>query len=184
MCNPKYGVNVLASKFKILSHSILSLSKDPIKMQSRYALHTDVLINKKKISIVLTHLDIYDETENTRHKQICEILNKWDEIDIIMGDLNSLRKDDYTQDEWSVIKNDDKKRCVIMKHKVTSEIEKKFTDSFILLDSLPPKVSVWSNRRVDYIYVNNKFDNKLVGSYMYPTLVSDHYPIYIDIAMN
>lgn len=31
MCNPKYGINILASKFKITTHSILSLCIDPIK---------------------------------------------------------------------------------------------------------------------------------------------------------
>lgn len=151
------------------------------KKQSRYAIYAEILINKKKISMVLTHLDVFDETEDTRHSQMCEILKKWSSIDLIMGDFNSLRKNDYSKDEWLSIKSDDKDRHVITKYKVITEIEKFFTDSFVVCDTSPPKISVWSNRRVDYIYVNNDFDSELIGSYIYPTLISDHYPIYVDL---
>lgn len=184
MCNPKYGINILASKFEIIDSIVIPLCKDPIKCQARYAIRAKIKVSDKDIiSVVLVHLDVYDETEDTRHKQICKILKDYKNADIIMGDFNSLREQDYSENEWTEIKEDDVKRNVISQTKVISEIEKLFTDSFSITKAQSPKISVWSNRRVDYIYVNDSSLLKLHDSQIYPTLVSDHYPIYIDFSL-
>jgi endonuclease/exonuclease/phosphatase family metal-dependent hydrolase len=181
MCNNRYGINILMSRYPITYQKVISLGKDPIKKLNRYALKCTIDIGKKKpLNILLTHLDVFDETEDTRLAQITSIIEKIDTTYLIMGDLNSLRKDDYTDKEWKLLVDNDKKRCVETQTKVTDYIESndfKITDSCYYFS-----VSVWSMRRVDYIYIGTTFPHNISDTNLYVTDTSDHLPIYVDVS--
>ena len=194
--NSKFGINLIGTKkLPFVSWSNIRLIKDPIKNMTRHALFASIMTKKKNnkiINIVLTHLDIYDETEQTRYKQIKQILHEIKHLDhkndIIFGDFNSLRMDDYTETEWANIIDTDKQRGVTTQTIVTELIERSHHDSFDLVSSDTEdeneenkhNITVWSNRRVDYVYFNKKSTFKVISSNVYPTLVSDHYPVYVD----
>ena len=176
--NTKYGINMLLSKFEILESNILKLDKDPVHKLFRYAIIAKLQIHEP-IIIAVTHLDVYDETEQTRLNQIISItneLNKHNNFQIIlMGDFNSLRQKDYSSQEWNKIVSHDIKRNVTATTLVTDYLE---THKFLTQNI---QMSVWSMRRVDYIYTKNlKFNIQHCDTY--PTDVSDHYPVYIDIS--
>lgn len=180
-CNSKYGINLLISKFPIKSHKIINLGKDPIKNLSRYAIKATISIESIEINILVTHLDVFDETEETRLKQMQIIFNEIDETYILLGDLNSLRKKDYDKTEWKDLKIESENRKIKIQHKVTTFIENnKFTDCFVKMNQSCPKVSVWSMRRVDYIYIGDLCPITVKQCGIYPTISSDHYPIFID----
>jgi endonuclease/exonuclease/phosphatase family metal-dependent hydrolase len=90
-----------------------------------------------------------------------------------------LRKADYSDMEWQILINIDKNRHVITQEDIIPILEDNdFQDSFINANIKPPNVTVWSNRRVDYIYVKNI---KIISSAIVKTGLSDHYPIYADM---
>lgn len=182
-CNGKYGINLILSKFPIIFKKIISLGKDPIHLENRYAVNVTINIStNKNINILLTHLDVWDESEETRLNQIKLILNQIDSTYLLIGDFNSLRKSDYSGQEWNNLKEDSLLRNVEIQNKVTKFVESNnFVDCFVKINKNPPKVSVWSMRRVDYIYVGTAFPYNIIDCDVYPTLVSDHYPIYVDI---
>jgi endonuclease/exonuclease/phosphatase family metal-dependent hydrolase len=131
-----------------------------------------------------THLDVFNETGTLRSIQMNIILNKLETNKddhknkfIVVGDFNSLRRPDYNDEEWKHIEDVDKKRGVKTITDAVPIIEKNnFIDSFAYCN-VPINVSVWSKRRVDYIYGKNiKFHKSAV----YKKTFSDHYPIYAD----
>lgn len=182
ICNERYGINMLFSKYKIIKHKIINLGKDAIKSVPRYAIIAQLELDEV-IQLVVTHLDVFDETEETRLNQIKKIINNIDDMQtIIMGDFNSLRLKDYSEEEWHNIVMHDKKRDVIPMTKVTDCLkENKFKDGSYKLNKI--NMSVWSMRRVDYIYVK-KLKYKIINYETYPTLISDHYPVYMDIQLD
>lgn len=183
-CNNRYGINLILSKYPIVSHEIICLGKDPIHNENRYAIKATIKIDDNLLNVLVTHLDVWDETESTRLKQMELIFEKIDESYLLLGDFNSLRKKDYTKTEWNDLKTDAIFRGLKIQHKVTSFIESnKFTDCFVKLNKPCPKISVWSMRRVDYIYIGNKFNHELIDCKICPTIVSDHYPIFVDVLL-
>lgn len=185
VCNERYGINTILSKHKIDGVKIIPLGKGSVGKINRYATSCFVNIGTKRFQIVGCHLDVYDETEVSRCKQM-EIILKHIQLDnsIILGDLNALRKDDYTYTQWEKIKQIDKDRNVTSQTQLTSLIENNnFIDSFKMAHIDPPTISTWSDRRVDYIYINKNSNIDNVSSHVYKTLSSDHYPIYIDISV-
>lgn len=181
VCNDKYGINMLFSREEIISHEIIKLKCDPINNLARYAIFAKI----NDVVVIVTHLDVYDESENTRLFQIDQIIKKLDNLypncpTIIMGDLNSLRFDDYTCEEWLHIVNHDLLRNVVATTKVTNYLESNnFIEGSVLFNT-KINMSVWSMRRVDYIYTRN-LPHCITNYSTYPTNVSDHYPVYMDI---
>ncbi len=149
---------------------------------NRYSLYCNIKINNKDIDIVTTHLDVFDETEETRLKQIQEIIDKYGNDIILLGDFNSLQKRDYSEDYWDKITNDDKIRSVISQTKVTDYLKSiKMKDCYTKLHKNEPIISVWSMRRVDYIFMNKKTKYDVINCFIYPSLASDHLPLVVDI---
>ena len=183
MCNDKYGINIILSVYPITYKKIINLGPDPIKKLTRYALKCSFDIHKtKNLKLILTHLDAFDETEDTRLKQITKIISEIDSEYLIMGDFNSLRIKDYNNTKWNKIIDANKVRNVITQTKVTEYIESHdFMDSFILSDKDAPQISCWSMRRVDYIFVGKDFPHKVLDSNIHLTDLSDHFPIYVDL---
>lgn len=175
----KHGINMLFSKFPISSFKILKLKQDPIQRLNRYAILAVIDIGNP-INLIVTHLDVYDESEQTRLDQIKSIINDLCKSEIkqtiIMGDFNSLRRNDYSQEDWNRITTHDLKRNVTSMTLVTDYLEQQhFTTNNL-------SMSVWAMRRVDYIYTKN-LSYPITQRDTYPTGVSDHYPIYMDISM-
>lgn len=184
-CNDKYGINILLSKYTIKECSILKLIKDPIKNMNRYAIISTVLINDKEIKFAACHLDVFDESEKTRVEQIKQIINEINDEYILLGDMNSLRKKDYNLDEWNYLINDCKLRKTDAHTLVTDFIESnKFVDSWTLVNKSSPKISVWSMRRVDYIYIGKEFKHIINNCNLVFSDASDHFPLYMDLTIN
>jgi endonuclease/exonuclease/phosphatase family metal-dependent hydrolase len=132
--------------------------------------------------IIGTHLDVYDNTEITRCTQMDIIMKHINSANaIILGDLNSLRIEDYSPKEWNEILQIDKNRGIVTKTDLVKKIEKNgFIDSFVFSEKIPPKITVWSGRRVDYIFIKTNKKIKIETDIV-KTVCSDHYPIYVDL---
>ena len=138
--------------------------------------------NDKELKIIACHLDVFDETEETRKKQILQILNEIDNSYLLLGDLNSLRKSDYTQEEWIEFEYNAIMRDTKANTLVTDLIEKNnFIDCWNFINKNPPKVTVWSMRRVDYMFVGKDFMHKINNCNLLIDSTSDHFPLYMDI---
>lgn len=162
-------------------------------------------IDSSPLILVGTHLDVYDETGKTRIKQanmICETID--DEVEnmrvqalisnkkfsepiiIVTGDFNCLRPDDYDDYEWNHMCRVDRMRGVDT-HRMKSKVNQKIDaitvfESVNLIDASvqlqnPINLSVWANRRVDYICGRN-IDFKQATAVRIAS--SDHYPVYAD----
>lgn len=176
------GINAIFSKYQFESKEI-NLGRDPKLHLPRNALvatfpTVDIL---NDLVIVGTHLDPFDETGELRIKQMSLILNYLSKQTmqrfIVAGDFNSLRRDDYTESEWDSITQIDSERHVTTLTDCIPLIEKNnFVDASTYCGK-SIKVSVWANRRVDYIYGNNV---KFIQASELKTTHSDHYPIYAD----
>lgn len=154
MCNTLYGINVLLSKYYINSHKVIKLAKDPVKNRNRYALK----VNIDGIKILLTHLDAFDQSGETRLNQIKQILDNINSTYIVMGDLNSISNSN-----------------------VILELENSFTDSFKLLQINSPLMTSWIGSQIDYIYVGNDFPYQIFNCNVHFAYGSDHIPVYIDL---
>lgn len=192
----KNNTNAILSKYQFVGRE-LELQRDPVHGAPRNALicNFDFTINDetKHLLFVGCHLDVYDETGATRVKQIEKIIDniksyaKQNQIDyedmniIISGDFNSLRRSDYNEAEWNYyIKKDAQRNVVTVQDVVPILKANKYIDSFESCNKAI-KTSVWSGRRVDYIYGKNIH---FVNTSEYKTIISDHYPIYADIVLN
>lgn len=177
------GINMICTRKRFDFDSIeLDFGPDPINGISRFALVAK--LKNTDLSIVGTHLDVFDESGETRKEQINFLLEhlKSEKINnvVIAGDFNTLRKNDYSDPEWKYITECDKLRNVTTKEDIIPIIENNnFRESFDAVNK-KLKVSVWSNRRVDYIYGKNI---NFIDSACYRSIASDHHPIYADIKL-
>lgn len=152
MCN-SYGINVLLSRYPINSSKVIKLEKDPIKNRNRYLLKANIC----GLDIFLTHLDPFDNTGETRFKQICTISSHILPNSIIIGDFNTTKGSN-----------------------VINFIETTFQDSFTKVEKEQPLMTTWSQRTIDFIFIGNLFPYKINNSNIYPNNSSDHFPVYID----
>lgn len=168
------GSNAVFSKHQFRAHEI-DLGKDTIKRIPRNALLCDF----ESFIVIGTHLDVFDETGVLRMQQMNLILSAVPQGQkcIVCGDFNSLRKADYLADEWNALIKIDADRGVLTIEDVVPLIEEAgFRDSFDFCGT-SLKVSVWSERRVDYIFGHDVF---FVQSNVMKVTASDHYPVYAD----
>lgn len=173
----KSGVNAICSKIQFECKSI-DLIKDPINGLPRNALFCD-FPQFNDFTLVGTHLDPFDESGKTRLEQIKHIYSvNTNKHFVIAGDFNSLRRADYDDDEWNEILLVGKQRKIEPIEDVIPWLESHgFVDSFNQTGK-KISVSVWSNRRVDYIVGSNV---NFTHSDVLETTASDHYPIFADI---
>lgn len=189
------GINLICSKLPINTLNIqeIDLGRDHIKKIKRNALICEFNYNKldgteDNVMCIGTHLDVFDESGATRIKQM-NILVNWlknkygKDYDkqkiIIFGDMNSLKRNDYTLEQWKYIVNVDKKRGVnSIEDAISVLTDQKYVDSFDACKK-SATVTVWAERRVDYIFGKNI---DFLTSCVYKNSASDHYPVYGDVS--
>ena len=154
MCN-NYGINVILSLYPINFSKVIKLEKDPIKNRNRYALHVKIC----NINILLTHLDAFDSTGQTRFKQI-QTIGAYIKSDfIVMGDFNSIKGTN-----------------------VINYLELGFRDSFTILGKDQPIMTSWTGKTIDFIFIGSSFPFRIIETAIYTSSASDHVPVYIDLA--
>ena len=128
------------------------------------------------ISLWGVHLDVYDESGKLRRKQAKIMLEKCDKDDfvIIAGDMNAMRRKDYSEEEIEKIRSHDTMRNVCPDFETVELIESNgFVDSFEMCKKKSPNcryriflfdlsdfssfflASTWSGRRVDFVFLRN-----------------------------
>lgn len=178
--NTMFG-NVLFGKLNFIEKGSLDLEKF---QQGRCGVYAVAKIFGKNVHICCVHLDVFDESGSVRVKQIRQVLSYLDkncqgEPVILMGDFNSCKYEDYTDDEreWLSLNNNGNE----IDYKVPKIVEQHgYTDVFSMNGKF--KYSVWSARRVDYIYVKNFPLNFQLDPKIYYTASSDHIPVILDIS--
>ena len=178
--------NYIVSRYPFVNKQVIKLEKN---VEGRCAVFVTIQLPKnKKITIIGTHLDVYDETEQVRSRQIKEILQfvnslKVENI-IITGDFNSLRRKDYEDAEWKRIETQEQARNVTAVSLVTDILESAgWKTSFEILNTIPPKSTVWPGRTVDHIYLKSNWSYNILGSYVYHDPNSDHIPVLMDFTV-
>lgn len=175
-------VTSIWSKFPFISTTQHALG------DNRHAIEANIqLPDQRIINLFGTHLDVYDDTEQTRvseMKKLTQIMEKSRQIypqQILAGDFNALRKQDYDQDRWRHFQDHDRLRDVRTCSLAIDALEaSKFVDSFTKKGVPPPQCTTWSGRRIDYIYLSPTWTYTVEGSYVYHSEASDHIPIVVD----
>lgn len=141
--------------------------------------------------LINTHLDVMDHTGVTRLKQIKMILDfvndnkRNSNIPIfITGDFNSIYASQLSGDELlKIMKQDANRNVPTSIHELLEFPKQGYSEVYDAAKIAPPKVSVWSQRRVDYIFTKN-----ITGMTLQPKTIpwafSDHYPLVLDLTLN
>jgi len=187
----------------------LILSKVPLKNVFKSAYHTAVskipssqrpdprsyiyaeftLPHNKTITILTTHLDVWDETETIRTAQIREILDvlqhNTSDLIVIGADFNAVRKKDYPQKLWETIKQGRLGDNIVTHTEALETLEAAgFVDSFTGNMQKTPQFTVWAGITIDFLFLKNKnFGDLQTKSYVYYTAASDHIPVVMDILL-
>lgn len=168
--NLEYGLAIIGKSTIMVNTIINEILPIHNGNEQKIAVLCSIVINNIDIDLVVTHLDVFDDSDETRCEQLNYILKNIvinPTKTIIFGDLNLVRKCDYGENYW--------KKLGFLPTLAWNLIQQLNWD-----DNLLSNLSVWSGRRVDYCLLHNasKF-NKM--SFFYPTLLSDHLPLISDI---
>jgi len=181
-----YIGNGIFSKYPISSTKHINLDKDPVNKEGRIGCIAIVKIsNTVAFTIVNTHLDVWDDSGKTRKKQLNKIINYLDKDDsiIIMGDFNTIRKEDYSKEYLNWLSANKSGRGNLYKAQqidfdtldiLNNNGYKDITDSTNDMIS----ITTWSGKRVDYMYTKNIDVKK---SFVLPIDLSDHFPLIGDL---
>jgi len=174
----KNRTNMVLSKYPFTCVEI-NLSPDKFIRERRNGLICN-FPNFPDFQFALTHFDVFDNTGITRKNQAKLLIqNITTKRSIIAGDLNSLRRNDYTDEEFDQIVKADHNRNVVTVFDAIPIIESNgWVDSFH--NQSPPNISVWSKRRVDYVFCKNV--PSIYSDVVHRTF-SDHYPVYADVEL-
>jgi len=167
-----------------------------IDSDKRGFIHIKVPIVKNNkvmnINIINTHLDVWDETANTRYfeiNNIVQFIEKHKLINVILlGDLNDINLKLLPETLQGELQLNFKKR---FKELGKSGIPKKvfqylykvgFVDSYELTKKPSPLYSCWTSRKVDHILIYKPTWNlEIDGLYIHYNNYSDHLPLIIDL---
>lgn len=152
----------------------------------------------KTCSFYATHLDAFDDSEQVRFEQIKELalVMQADESDhvILAGDLNSVRREDYTEEQWNLIEQDNAQRLnSFSKMKLNSGKtptrvmdylkEHGFVDCFTKKNMQVPQFTTWSGTTIDFMMIKDKYEDKpllIDDCAVYYSSASDHIPVIAD----
>jgi len=189
--------NMIVSKYPLAQEPIQKTFDADKKMFGDTRGYVKIVVDlphQKKIKIYGTHLDVYDNTESLRTKEIQELIEDIGiGIDpcIIAGDFNAVRASDYQYEMdgksvWQMVKDNHKQRTGIERGTQALQLlaDNNFQDCFTKNSQTSPKFSVWSGVLVDFIWLNTFWNFPLAGCYVYYTAASDHLPIIMDVKVS
>jgi len=142
-----------------------------------------------EMNVIVTHLDCYDDSGETRRLQV-EYLMQHIENDepslpvIVMGDFNALNGNQLAldPDNKTRIEHQDRARNVLTPlHELTPIYHSKLSEIFDSTDQLAPRSTVWSDRKVDHMFVSSNLE--VAQSTVFLSCLSDHYGIIGDLSM-
>jgi len=176
--------NLTVSRFPMKSF-IVNLGRDPVRNELRCAI-VSTIGKKNPITIINTHTDVWDETEQTRMKQMKILLSLMPNKNkvLLCGDLNSIHLEDYRPDVQNWIVKNDKERGKPTTSNAQSYLRKHLFSVFDLLPFNKPPATVWSGRIVDYIYLDQKTKPSLRYACPFFSTASDHIPLIADLDIN
>jgi len=176
----RYG-NLILSKMSITKKDYGPLYKGNTKVRRGYCLAS---FESLDLIVCCLHLDVFDESGDTRYKQLQNLLEILDISQgnlVICGDFNSIRKGDYGLQFFDKIVESDRKRNAITDIKTLEQFEHiKFHSCFDHLKRASPQCTVWSNRTIDFIFIPLKFNKEITNCEVYYTINSDHFGIFMD----
>lgn len=182
------GNLAIFTRYQILDIQMISLGRDSKYYITRYLMIVKIKYNNLIIHLLHTHLDVYDTSERVRYLQISKILLEVDKLKanypndllLLLGDLNSISKPDYSSHYFNTILMRNPK-YLPPKNIVINEIKKYLYDTKDLDHTtkyLKNLYTVWSLRRVDYIFINKQIP---INYYINYNTSSDHYMVLVDI---
>jgi endonuclease/exonuclease/phosphatase family metal-dependent hydrolase len=186
-CNAGVGLkNVIFSRFNFLNINTLDLTQD--KEESRCAIMANLVTPLGTIDVSVEHLDVWDNTGNTRKYQINRLLDILDSRrkdilgQITMGDMNALNIKEISPFEISRIKASDKARNILDTpfFEIPIFFKRGFLDSFEMLNTAAPTSTTWAGRRIDYIFVEKSSKLTAKACYVYRSDASDHRMLICD----
>lgn len=192
-CKKDFG-NIIFSKYPL--HNIVKKwYKEPSHRDDnewRGFTAATVVFQGIPVRFYCTHLDVWDDSEQTRKSEIEELtafIQKYDmeQQDIfIVGDFNALFSKHYQEKIrdrklWDLLVADDKARKIETQTSVEQPLNKAgYTDIYTMLNILPP-FTVWSGRIVDQIVKKPGGLCTVADVNVYYNAASDHLPVYFDI---
>lgn len=174
--------NLIASKFPIKASKVLKLMEFH---EGRCAVVADIeLFPGKIIRVYGFHLDAFDSTEQVRLNQIQQIVTDATSSPyptLLAGDYNSVRRKDYTNDEWTILSYQWK---TSLRTDVTDFLEKNgFKTSFDKAKLTNPKYTGTRGLTIDFLYLGSNWTFPVKTSFVYHDASSDHIPVLLDFSL-
>lgn len=156
----------------IITKSNIKINKDKyfeFNNSDKGAIMVTVGTYQWKLNVMITHLD--SVSENTRLNQLNDILSVFDDVDILVGCMNYIRKDDYTDSDIEEIKV---KRSQAGIEEVKWDVMGKI-DNIFYINPFIEQTCQYSTR-VDYILTNKKLNVERTDSVLdtIKSNISDH----------
>ncbi|MFA7000224.1 MAG: endonuclease/exonuclease/phosphatase family protein [Candidatus Paceibacterota bacterium] len=189
------------SKYNISVISKIELKVTAIRSGIRHAIIKAEIVDTRYASLNIFYIHLSPKSEKDRLGEVSILLKKISkqENTIIMGDFNSLsRQDNYKEEK--LLKNFKKNGITkygedYLNFDVISKIEKnKFIDIYRYFNNkfrhtAPTKSNTDINHkervRIDYAFTNKEILKRIRGSKIHKSklaeIASDHYPLYVEI---
>lgn len=166
-----YKHNAIFTKYPIFESNtvIIETNKYCHNDVIRNAIICDIIINGKKIKIINTHLNHL--SEKTRLNELDILRPYLDECDILVGDFNSLNREDYTDKDLYNISMSRKKGKI---EEVAFEVTKFIKNNGFNIIPFSGQTCPYKTR-IDYTFYKPKLQhisNKIIN--MIDACVSDH----------
>lgn len=189
-----FGNMIIARPGLITKSVVKTFDADQSDLHERRCFITTTLQlpHNKHITIVGTHLDVWDNTGHKRVLEVQELINVFQQNSntIIAGDFNAVRKQDYTYRvngilAWQLLNEAHMQRvgCPIATQALALLETHGFVDCFTHINTQPPAFTAWSGTIVDFLFINKKSDFTIAGCWSYYCGHSDHCPQVMDIAL-
>lgn len=189
--------NAILSKYPLVSGDGAYLSLVQYNMTYRgedrcYVGAALQLPNGKTIDVYATHLDVFDDSGETRLNQIKKLVGdinqRGNRKNILIGaDFNENREKDYQYQVdgklvWNLLVDEHEARGINpVPVAVSQHLENSgFKDSFSYEQIPAPKFTVWTGTVVDFLYLKN-WNLEIDGCYVLYNAASDHLPVIMDI---
>lgn len=194
--------NAIISNRQIKTAAGLTLPPYGQGRSATICLFPDVKIKNartKGIIAVSVHLDAFDYSGMARRIQLKHLISYLnpkqlkslspgfkitnDTPIIIMGDFNSLKREDYIESEWDWL-NDNNQGFNLDDETIKLIEDAGYEDVFHVQNPCCLKSSTWSSRRIDYIFIKGIPKESILHTYAYYSDDSDHIPLIVDIEID